>query len=475
MRLGDLVRNVGWVAAVSISIFVHAIGESDSARAESKRHSKKSAALVTAQTSNWDHNGSLVSLISEGAKQKFIYETPRIGLTDAGVAPGTLLFEGQRKGQNITGTAYQFYRSCKAHSYAVSGTVSDDRKQIILKGKVPQLDVNCHITGSRDDTLIFTASQITPSEPPKDATTTAATRAPASTSTTNFPSEANKIEASKPSVANLASSAPPASTQAAEKPAAETGNAKPAVANATSSTAAPNEPPKDKQVAANPPPESKPAPPAEPAKSESAKGGPPKDVKPPVAAQSAANTPAAAKTEPPKDAKPPVAAQTPASTSAAAKTATPPGEPPKDSQSVAALDANTGASKSESAPPPANRVERGNPPPPSEPAKNTQTAAIPEATGSTAKTDAKTDDASKTKNTTAAAVVSAPANLPDKSKSDASKADANKAPAATENRAAAVGGPEKMMEIVLKNGRILRIGRDIEPEALAKIIAQLER
>ena len=31
------------------------------------------------------------------------------------------------------------------------------------------------------------------------------------------------------------------------------------------------------------------------------------------------------------------------------------------------------------------------------------------------------------------------------------------------------------MEIVLKNGRILRIGRDVELEALARIIAQLER
>jgi len=36
-------------------------------------------------------------------------------------------------------------------------------------------------------------------------------------------------------------------------------------------------------------------------------------------------------------------------------------------------------------------------------------------------------------------------------------------------------GQEKMMEIVLKNGRILRVGRDMDIDALARLIAMLER
>ena len=95
--------------------------------------------------------------------------------------------------------------------------------------------------------------------------------------------------------------------------------------------------------------------------------------------------------------------------------------------------------------------------PPSEPAKADQSA-----TGASAKTET-------------AAVVSAPNGLPDKSKPEVSKADGNKVPALVENRAVPIGPPEKMMEIVLKNGRILRIGRDIELEALSRIISQLER
>ena len=249
------------------------------------------------------------------------YDTPRVGLLDAGVKPGTLLFEGQRTGQNFEGTAYQFYRSCKARGFPVTGSTSDDRRQITLKGKAPLLDVNCNVTGSRDDTLIFTASQTPPGEPPKNTPVAAAAGATPSAPATGFPSEANKVEASKSTAASaVASSAPPASTQAVEKPAAEGSNAKATNTNTASAavsvtgTVAPSEPPKDnskdKPVAANPPPESKPAPPAELAKSETAKNEPAKDAKAPVAAQTAANT------------------------SAATNTAAPPSEPAKANQSA---------------------------------------------------------------------------------------------------------------------------------------------
>ena len=128
-------------------------------------------------------------------------------------------------------------------------------------------------------------------------------------------------------------------------------------------------------------------------------------------------------------------------------------------------------------------AERSNTAPPSEFAKAPQVAAIPAATNNAAKTNDKpadkpidkADDTSKSKTAVTAAVVSAPVNLPDKGKPDVSKTDSSKTPVLVENRAVPIGAPEKMMEIVLKNGRILRIGRDIEPDALARIILQLER
>ncbi len=419
-------RKVGWVAPIlfTFAIFIQDIGDSSGARAEGRTSPKRST-VGSALAPHWDHNGSLVSLVSQGAKQKFFYDAPRIGLLDAGVKPGTMLFEGQRTGQNFEGTAYQFYRTCKARGFPVTGSTSDDRRQITLKGKAPLLDFNCNVTGSRDDVLIFTASQIAPGEPTKNTPVAAATGATASVPATNFPSEANRVEASKSTMASAAVS--------------------------VTAAVAPSEPPKDnskdKQVAAIPPPESKPAPPTELAKSETAKSEAAKDAKPPVAAQTAANTPAAT------------------------NTAAPPSEPAKDNQSVAVPGANAGTLKSDGPHPPNNQAERGAAPSPSETPKSTQVAAIPEATGSTAKTD----DASKSKNAATAAIVSAPNNLPDKSKSDVSKTDSNKTPALAENRAVPTGPPEKMMEIVLKNGRILRIGRDIELEALSRIISQLER
>jgi len=74
MHFGDLMRSVGWVAPIltAVAIFIHGFGDSGSARAESKAPAKKPAA-VTTQSSHWNHNGSLVSLVSDGKKQRLIY------------------------------------------------------------------------------------------------------------------------------------------------------------------------------------------------------------------------------------------------------------------------------------------------------------------------------------------------------------------------------------------------------------------
>jgi len=104
----------------------------------------------------WNHNESLVSLVLDGAKQKIFYETPRSGLAEVGVKPGALLFEGQRNGKNFVGISYIFTRTCESQGYEVTGEISDDARQITLKGKAPLLDSNCKITGYRDDILIFT-------------------------------------------------------------------------------------------------------------------------------------------------------------------------------------------------------------------------------------------------------------------------------------------------------------------------------
>ena len=452
-------RSVGWVAPIltAVAIFIHDIGESGSARAESKAPAKKSAAASTI-SSHWNHNGSAVSLVSEGKKQKFFYDAPRVGLLDAGVKPGTLLFDGQRSGQNFEGLAYQFYRTCKAHGFLVTGSTSDDRKTITLKGKAPLLDMNCNVTGSRDDVLIFTASQTAPNEPPKDTPVANAsgTKASAQAPNTQPPT------AQTPNVVGDAKKSAVASTVVPSAPsaAAEGGSAKPTEQIAASKAAslagavAPSEPPKDKAAAIEPP----------------------KDK--PVAANSASE-----KAPPPPGEMKQPATQTASTTTnslAAASSAAPPAEPVKANQSAAVPGANTGAPKSE-VPTPANNTAT----PKVEPPKDTQVAAIPDAAKTAAKTAAKADDTGVSKNAATAAVVPPPINLPAKTESSkteapkteapkieapktaASKTESSKTPVLVENKATPTSPPEKMMEIVLKNGRILRIGRDVELETLS--------
>jgi hypothetical protein len=103
----------------------------------------------------WNHNGSTMRLIADGATREFLYESPRTGMKEAGVRKGTLLFKGIRAGNSYSGTAFVF-TPCGALSYAVNGPVSDDQREVTLTGRMPIPNANCSITRYRDDTLVFT-------------------------------------------------------------------------------------------------------------------------------------------------------------------------------------------------------------------------------------------------------------------------------------------------------------------------------
>jgi hypothetical protein len=110
--------------------------------------------LTTATEPLWNHNGSVMRLIANGAERQFLYEMPRDGLSSVGITKGTLLFKGTKSGNAYSGTAYVFSK-CGASSYQVSGPVSDDQRQVTLFGRAPAVDSNCRIANYRDDTLVF--------------------------------------------------------------------------------------------------------------------------------------------------------------------------------------------------------------------------------------------------------------------------------------------------------------------------------
>jgi hypothetical protein len=106
-------------------------------------------------SSYWSHNGSSLYLMAEGDRRRFYYETPRPGMAGQGVERGTLLFDGQKVGNNYQGTAYVFDRQCGKFPYAVSGAVTEGSPRIVLYGRAPEPDASCKIGGYRVDTLVF--------------------------------------------------------------------------------------------------------------------------------------------------------------------------------------------------------------------------------------------------------------------------------------------------------------------------------
>jgi hypothetical protein len=103
----------------------------------------------------WHHNGSTLTLKTNGTDRQFSYEEPRAGLEQRGVQKGTLLFRGKRVGDNYAGTAYIFTPNCGPRGYAVSGQVEAGDRKITMTGRAPRFDAQCKQIGDRDDNLTF--------------------------------------------------------------------------------------------------------------------------------------------------------------------------------------------------------------------------------------------------------------------------------------------------------------------------------
>jgi hypothetical protein len=121
-------------------------------------------AAAQGATTLWQHNGSVVSLSSAGARRQFHYQTPASDLLEVGVRSGTLLFDGRRADNQYSGAAYVFSRTCGALPYTVAGPVSLDQRTVTMYGKAPVVNSNCGVIGHRDDVLIF--SLFAPTEAP---------------------------------------------------------------------------------------------------------------------------------------------------------------------------------------------------------------------------------------------------------------------------------------------------------------------
>ncbi|MEM8839513.1 MAG: hypothetical protein AAGE89_15580 [Pseudomonadota bacterium] len=108
----------------------------------------------------WTHNGSMMRLQAQGNQRWFSYEQPRQVLWNAGVRPGTLLFNGRKSGNWYSGTARVFSKFCPGQplEYFVEGPVRGDQLQVTVSGQ-RQVFRNCQPTGRwTNDVLVFTYS-----------------------------------------------------------------------------------------------------------------------------------------------------------------------------------------------------------------------------------------------------------------------------------------------------------------------------
>ena len=104
----------------------------------------------------WDHNGSTMTLVGNGATREFHYQNPRPGMVEVGAHPGTLLFRGRFDNGQFAGTAYIFNPRCGPIPFPVRGSALDDGARIVLTGEVPLVGRKCRVYRTVASSLEFT-------------------------------------------------------------------------------------------------------------------------------------------------------------------------------------------------------------------------------------------------------------------------------------------------------------------------------
>lgn len=105
----------------------------------------------------YDHNGSRMEVHACDGRLVIAYDVPRDGLARAGVAPGTILFEGfyeeKAGGASLSGDARLFNRRCGPVRYEINGWMEGN--SIVMEGMAPIRSGGCTISGRRTDILRF--------------------------------------------------------------------------------------------------------------------------------------------------------------------------------------------------------------------------------------------------------------------------------------------------------------------------------
>ena len=124
----------------------------------SRPQTARSYALPQRPGTYWGLNGSVMYLeavVATGLR-KFYYVQPSSEMVQAGVQPGSLFFEGQRRGNKYEGKAYVVKR-CGNFGFQVNGDVVND-ETVIPFGSAPRVNSSCSITGYQSENSNYLTS-----------------------------------------------------------------------------------------------------------------------------------------------------------------------------------------------------------------------------------------------------------------------------------------------------------------------------
>lgn len=103
----------------------------------------------------WVYKGSQLRIVADGPRRRIVFVAPNQSLTDMGVAPGDVLFEGRREGNRYNGRAYVYTKRCRAKGYNVSGRVLPGESRVVVSGRKPISNRKCRTAYRQDVRLVF--------------------------------------------------------------------------------------------------------------------------------------------------------------------------------------------------------------------------------------------------------------------------------------------------------------------------------
>jgi hypothetical protein len=144
------VTRAGFVVAGIVLSATVAVALQDEYRSSAQAQTQTSPAPTI-----WDHNGSVMYLVTNGSSREVYYQKPRPGMLDAGARPDSLLFRGEVNNGQYLGTAYIFSPHCGQIPFQVKGAILNDDERIVLTGQAPRVGRDCHPYGTYTSYLEF--------------------------------------------------------------------------------------------------------------------------------------------------------------------------------------------------------------------------------------------------------------------------------------------------------------------------------